>query len=231
MARNFPGVPFERFADDAVVHCVSKRQARQVLAALQNRMVEVGLRLHPDKTRVVYCQDANRRGSAEHTSFTFLGYTFRARGARNRNGVVFTSFLPAVSKDALTKMGQVVRRWRLHRRTDLNFADLARMINPIVRGWMNYYGAFYPSALSTLLARINTYLMRWVRKKYKRLRPARKARERWEYVTTTLSPLLRSLGTGDQPADDQDDRSRVTGDCYARFCESPGVRSPRATRP
>ena len=185
MARNFPGVPFERFADDAVVHCVSKRQARQVLAALQNRMVEVGLRLHPDKTRVVYCQDANRRGSAEHTSFTFLGYTFRARGARNRNGVVFTSFLPAVSKDALTKMGQVVRRWRLHRRTDLNFADLARMINPIVRGWMNYYGAFYPSALSTLLARINTYLMRWVRKKYKRLRPARKARERWEYVTTT----------------------------------------------
>ena len=110
MARNFPGVPFERFADDAVVHCVSKRQARQVLAARQNRMVEVGLRLHPDKTRVVYCQDANRRGSAEHTSFTFLGYTFRARGARNRNGVVFTSFLPAVSKDALTKMGQVVRR-------------------------------------------------------------------------------------------------------------------------
>jgi RNA-directed DNA polymerase len=185
MARNFPGVPFERFADDAVVHCVSERQARQVLAALQNRMVEVGLRLHPDKTRVVYCQDANRRGSAEHTSFTFLGYTFRARGARNRNGVVFTSFLPAVSKDALTKMGQVVRRWRLHRRTDLNFADLARMINPIVRGWMNYYGAFYPSALSTLLARINTYLMRWVRKKYKRLRPARKAREKWEYVTTT----------------------------------------------
>ena len=100
MARNFPGVPFERFADDAVVHCVSKRQARQVLAARQNRMVEVGLRLHPDKTRVVYCQDANRRGSAEHTSFTFLGYTFRTRGARNRNGVVFTSFLPAVCKDA-----------------------------------------------------------------------------------------------------------------------------------
>ena len=76
-------------------------------------MDEVGLRLHPDKTRIVYCQDANRRGSAEHTSFTFLGYTFRARGARNRNGVVFTSFLPAVSKDALKKMGQVVRRWRV----------------------------------------------------------------------------------------------------------------------
>ena len=98
---------------------------------------------------------------------------------------MFTSFLPAVCKDALKKMGQEVRRWRLHRRTGLNFADLARMINPIVRGWMNYYGAFYPSALSTLLARINTYLVRWVRKKYKRLRAAGKARARWEYVTTT----------------------------------------------
>lgn len=185
MARNFPDVPFERYADDAVVHCVSQQQAEQVRAAIEDRMVEVGLRLHPDKTKIVYCQDANRRDSAEHTSFTFLGYTFRARGARNRNGVVFTAFLPAVSKDALKKMGQVVRRWRLHRRTDLNFADLARMINPIVRGWMNYYGAFYPSALSTLLARINTYLMRWVRKKYKRLRAIRKAQERWEYVTTT----------------------------------------------
>ena len=87
-------------------------------------------------------------------------------------------------------MGHVVRQWRIHRRTDLNFADLARMINPIVRGWMNYYGAFYPSALSTLLARINTYLVRWVRKKYKRLRSIRKAQARWEYVTTTYPRYL-----------------------------------------
>ena len=213
MARNFPDVPFERFADDAVVHCVSQQQAEQVRAAIEDRMVEVGLRLHPDKTKIVYCQDANRRGSAEHTSFTFLGFTFRARRALNKNEVVFTSFLPAVSKDALKKMGQVVRRWRLHRRTDLNFADLARMINPVVRGWMNYYGAFYPSALSTLLARINTYLVRWVRKKYKRLRATRKAQARWEYVTTTYPRYVRSLGTGDPSAGDQDGTSRVTGDC------------------
>ena len=185
MARNFPDVPFERYADDAVVHCVSQQQAEQVRAAIEDRMVEVGLRLHPDKTTIVYCQDANRRGSAEHTSFTFLGlHVSRTWGTQSKRGGVH-SFLPAVSKDALKKMGQVVRRWRLHRRTDLNFADLARMINPIVRGWMNYYGAFYPSALSTLLARINTYLMRWVRKKYKRLRAIRKAQARWEYVTKT----------------------------------------------
>jgi len=185
MARNFPDVPFERFADDAVVHCTSQQHAEQVRAAIEDRMVEVGLRLHPDKTRIVYCQDANRRDAAEHTSFTFLGYTFRARRAHNKNGVVFTSFLPAVSKDALKKMGQEVRRWRVHRRTDLDFAGLARMINPVVRGWMNYYGAFYPSALSTLLARINTYLMRWGPQEIQTVRAARKARARWEYVTTT----------------------------------------------
>nr|WP_269430452.1 group II intron maturase-specific domain-containing protein [Mycobacterium haemophilum] len=185
VTRNFPDVPFERYADDAVAHCRNEQQAHQVRAAIEDRMVEVGLQLHPDKTKIVYCQDANRRGSAEHTSFTFLGYTFRPRGARNKNGVVFTSFLPAVSTEALKKMGQTVRRWRLHRRTDLSFTDLARMINPIVRGWMNYYGAFYPIALSTLLARINTYLVRWVRKKYKRLRATRKAQARWEYVTAT----------------------------------------------
>jgi RNA-directed DNA polymerase len=190
MARNFPDVPFERYADDAVVHCKSRRMAERVCAAIGDRMAEVGLQLHPDKTKIVYCQDANRRGRAEHTSFTFLGYTFRPRGARSKNGDVFTSFLPAVSKDALKKMGQRVRRWRLHRRTDLEFADLARMINPVVRGWMNYYGAFYPSALSTLLARINSYLVRWVRKKYKRLRSARKARERWEYFTRTYPRYL-----------------------------------------
>ena len=185
MALEFPSVPFERFADDAVVHCVSESQARRVQEAIAHRLESVGLRLHPDKTRIVYCQDGNRQGSSEHMSFTFLGYTFRARGARNRNGVVFTSFLPAISKDALKKLSRRVRGWRLHRRTDLDSADLARMINPIVRGWMNYYGAFYPSALSTLLARINTYLMRWVRKKYKRLRSRRTAWVEWERVTKT----------------------------------------------
>jgi group II intron reverse transcriptase/maturase len=180
MAREFPAIPFERYADDAVVHCTSEQQAQHVRAAIADRMETVGLRLHPDKTRIVYCQDDNRRGSAEHTSFTFLGYTFRARGARNKNGVVFTSFLPAVSKDALKKMGRVVRRWRLHRRTDLTFTALARMINPIIRGWMRYYGTFYRAALHTFLMRINTYLVRWIRKKYKRYRGVRRALRAWE---------------------------------------------------
>jgi RNA-directed DNA polymerase len=179
MTRGFPGVRFERYVDDAVVHCVSEAQARTVLAALQERMAQVGLTLHPDKTRIVYCKDGRRRGSCEHTSFTFLGYTFRARGVRTKTGRMMTGFTPAISKDALNKLSAQVRSWRLHRRTGLSEADLARWINPIVRGWMNYYGAFYRSALYPLLTRINAYLLRWLRKKHPRLRGRKKAQDAW----------------------------------------------------
>ncbi|WP_405683362.1 reverse transcriptase domain-containing protein [Streptomyces sp. NBC_00057] len=109
MDREFPSVWFERYADDAVLHCVTERQARQVLAALADRMAEVGLRLHPAKTRIVYCKDGLRTGSYEHTAFTFLGYTFRARKNRSRHGNLFLGFDPAISKDALKKISREVR--------------------------------------------------------------------------------------------------------------------------
>jgi len=179
MAREFPGVRFERYVDDAVVHCVSQAQARMVLVALQERMAQVGLTLHPDKTRIVYCKDGRRTGSGEHTLFTFLGYTFRARGVRTKTGRMMTGFTPAISKDALNNISAQVRSWGLHRRTGLSEADLARWINPIVRGWMNYYGAFYRSALYPLLTRINAYLLRWLRKKHPRLRGRKKAQDAW----------------------------------------------------
>ena len=189
MARGFPTVPFERYADDAVVHCKSERQARHLRQAIADRMAEVGLRLHPDKTKIVYCKDGNRPGSYEHTAFTFLGFTFRQRRARNRHGKSFSNFLPAISKDALNKISAAVRSWRLHLRTGHTFKDLARRINPIVAGWMQYYGAFYRSALSPLLQRINAYLMRWIRKKYKRLRGKKKARECWQGIAERY-PLM-----------------------------------------
>ncbi len=190
LVRHHPDVQFERYADDAVVHCVSERRAREVLAALENRMAEVGLRLHPDKTRIVYCKDGARRGFSEHTSFTFLGFTFRARKARGRGGRYFTSFLPALSKDALTKISREVRSWRLHMRLHLTFRELAHRINPVVRGWMQYYGAFYRSALFPLLRRINAYLVRWLRKKYKRLRQFKKVEACWQRITRQYSRLF-----------------------------------------
>ena len=185
LEREFPAVEFERYADDAVVHCATEWQARKVLAALEERMAEVGLELHPDKTRIVYCKDRNRRRKdCEHTSFTFLGYTFRARNAPNRDGTsMFTGFLPAVSKDALKRMSEEVRSWRIHLRTGTELESLAAWINPIVKGWMNYYGRYYTTALDRLLRRINTYLMRWAQQRYKRLRPFRKALRWWAGLT------------------------------------------------
>lgn len=179
LAREFPAVQFERYADDAVVHCVTERQAREVLAALTERLDSVGLRLHPDKTKVVYCKDAQRRGSQENTSFTFLGYTFQPRSAKGRDGNLFVGFQPAVSAQALKARSQQVRRWRIHLRTGLDLDELAETINPVVAGWMDYYGWFYRSELYPLLQRINTYLMRWAGRKYKRLRSYKRFKKWW----------------------------------------------------
>jgi RNA-directed DNA polymerase len=190
MARTFPDVTFERYVDDAVVHCTSRDQAEQVAQSIGERMEQVGLRLHPDKTRIVYCQDGNRRAHFECTSFTFLGFTFRQREARDRHGRSFNGFLPAISKAALKRISGQVRSWRLHRHVRLTFADLARWANPVVRGWMQYYGAFYRSELSGLLARINTYLVRWIRKKYKRLRSRKAAVRCWLGITQRYPRLF-----------------------------------------
>ena len=170
LAREFPAVTFERYCDDAVIHCGSEEQARLVRDALAQRLAQVGLELHPDKTRIVYCKDADRRDDHEVTSFTFLGYTFRPRLAKNRWGKHFVNFLPAVSKDAIKAMGRELRSWHIARRSDKSLTDLALMFNSIVQGWINYYGRFYKSMLYPLLRRINDHLVRWAMRKYKRLR-------------------------------------------------------------
>ncbi len=179
IARTFPSCPFERYADDAVVHCKSKRQAEYVLAAIAARMKEVGLRLNPDKTRIVYCKDGRRRGKHEHTSFTFLGYEFRPRSARRKDGKRFTSFLPAISPEALKAKGVRLRAMRIHLRTDLTLDDLADWLNPIIAGWMRYYGRFYRSKLYPLLLRVSFYLRRWAGRKYKRLRTYKRFTRWW----------------------------------------------------
>jgi RNA-directed DNA polymerase len=190
LTRTFPAVTFERYCDDAVIHCGSQEQARQVRDALAERLAAVGLELHPGKTRIVYCQDADRRGSYEHTSFTFLGYTFRPRLAKNRWGKHFVNFLPAVSKDAVKAMSREIRSWHIARRSDKSLGDLARMFNSIVQGWINYYGRFYKSMLYPLLRRINEHLVRWAMRKYKRLRRREKRAGELMAEASRRSPQL-----------------------------------------
>lgn len=169
MARNFPGCPFERYADDIVAHCDSEAQAKDQLAAIAERLGTLGLELHPEKTKIVYCKDANRRGGYEHTSFDFLGYTFRGRVARGPRGY-FVGFSPAMSTKARKAVGQKIRGWHLNRRSGMDLSGLAEEINPQVRGWINYYGAFYRSELSFLAWRINGHLVGWAMHKFKRFR-------------------------------------------------------------
>ena len=191
MVREFPSIGFERYCDDAVVHCRSEAQARRVRDAIAARLAQVGLELHPDKTRIVYCKDVDRPGSAEHEKFTFLGYEFRPRLAKNRHGKHFVSFLPAVSTDAKKKMGAEIRSWGLGRRSDKSLDDLARMFNSIVQGWINYYGRFYKSELLYFLRRLNNHLVRWANRKYhKRLRNKERRAMAWLAQIFRRSPRL-----------------------------------------
>ncbi len=190
MARNFPDCHFERYADDGVVHCASEAQARVVLEALAERMTQVGLELHPDKTRIVYCKDVNRTGSAKHEQFTFLGYTFRPRLAKNRRGQFFVGFLPAMSNDAAKAIRQEIRHWRINVHSDKSLGDIASFVNPKVRGWCNYYGRFYKSWLYRSLRCINEYIVRWARRKFKRLRTSARRAWRWLRDVQRRAPAL-----------------------------------------
>lgn len=170
MGRTFPGVLWCRYADDGLVHCETEQQAQRVRAALEARLRECGLELHPDKTRIVYCKDGSRKGMYPNAKFDFLGYTFRPRLVKNRmRGNLFVSFTPAVSAAALTDMRQRTRRWNFRNRSDLSLQDIARLSNPVLRGWLEYYGRFCPSGMYPVLGHFNKTLVAWARRKYRRL--------------------------------------------------------------
>ena len=190
LAREFPGVRFERYCDDAVVHCASERQARQVRDAIAGRLAEVGLELHPEKTRIVYCKDDDRRDDHEVTSFVFLGYEFRPRLAKSKYGKHFVSFLPAVSTEAMKAMGAEIRSWHWAKRSDRSLGDLALMFNSVVQGWINYYGRFYKSELLCFLRRLNRHLVRWACRKYKRLKRRERRAMAWLAEIAQRSPRL-----------------------------------------
>jgi group II intron reverse transcriptase/maturase len=170
LSRVYPGCPFERYADDVVIHCRSQTQALAVQAAVEQRLRQCRLDAHPEKTRIVYCRDSNRRQDHEHIQFDFLGYSFRPRGAKSRTGALFCGFIPALSTKASQAIVAEVRQWGLHRRSDRALEELARMYNSKIRGWLNYYGRYYPSALHPTFRHLNRRLVRWAQAKYKRFR-------------------------------------------------------------
>jgi group II intron reverse transcriptase/maturase len=179
MRKNFPAVQFERYADDAICHCKTMKQARYLLASLTQRFAGCDLELHPQKTRIVYCKDDDRRDQYPDHSFDFLGFTFRPRRSKNREGKFFINFSPAVSNKAAKAMRSKMRDWALHNRSDKSLEDLAHMFNPVIQGWMNYFSGFYKSAMYPTLRHLDRYLIRWAMRKYKKLYRHRRRAQHW----------------------------------------------------
>jgi RNA-directed DNA polymerase len=175
MAENFPYIPFERYADDIVVHCRSKAQAHFIRRQIEERLRRCKLEAHPEKTKIVYCKDDDRRGSHEHERFDFLGYTFRPRPSKNRRGKFFVNFSPAMSDKAAKAARATMRSWQLQNRSDKSLEDLARMFRATLSGWLSYYGRYYKSGMYPMFRALNRRLVRWAQRKYKRYRHQRRA--------------------------------------------------------
>jgi RNA-directed DNA polymerase len=179
MMRKHPNAVFERYADDALVHCKTEEEAHALLKRIEKRLGQCKLTVHPEKTKIVYCKDDDRKGTYPNEKFDFLGYTFRPRRSKNRWGKHFINSSPAISTKAAKKVRREMRTWRLHLRSDKSLEDLARMWNPVLRGWINYYGRFYKSALGSVFRHLNRILTLWAVRKYKRLRRHRRRAEHW----------------------------------------------------
>ena len=179
MRRTYPQNPFARYADDVVVHCQTESEAGALRQAIAGRLAQCKLELHPEKTKLVYCKDDDRRGHYSTEKFDFLGFTFRARRSKNRWGKYFINFSPAVSDRAAKTMRRTMRSWRLHLRSDKALDDLFRMFNPVLHGWINYYGNYYKSALYPILRHLDRSLTRWAVRKFKKLRGHRRRATHW----------------------------------------------------
>lgn len=165
---NYPMSPFCRYADDGIVHCKTEYQAKMILKDLEQRLNQCRLELHPDKTKIIYCKDNKRKGNFQDTSFDFLGYCFRARQVRSKSGKIFVGFTPAISPKSAKCIREKIRKWRLGCRNSVSLEEIAKSINPIVRGWINYYGSYNKSSLIPVLRQIDLHLLKWVKRKYKK---------------------------------------------------------------
>jgi len=179
MWERFPAIPFERYADDIVIHCKQKEAAEILKVAITNRLADYKLALNPQKTKLVYCKDSNRAESFPNESFDFLGYTFRPRRVKSHDGTFFVGFTPAVSNESATQMRRTMRKWQLHLRSGSSLERLAKEVNPILRGWIGYYGQYQKSQLNPVFYRLNLRLVKWAMRKYKRLRGHQRRAAHW----------------------------------------------------
>lgn len=170
MDRNYQHIPFERYADDAVCHCNTLKEAEQLKVALTNRLKKCKLELHPDKTKIVYCKSDKRKGEYENISFDFLGFTFQPRLLKSFTGQYFVGFNPAISTKAAKRIRLTMRRWKIQLRNDLSLEEISCSFSPIIRGWVNYYSLFAKYKLFDVMRYFDRRLERWAKRKFKSLK-------------------------------------------------------------
>ena len=190
MKRNFPQAPFERYADDGVVHCKSKEEALFIKESLVKRFAECKLELHPTKTRIVYCKDKDRTRDEDLTEFDFLGYTFKAVYIKCKDGKMRSNFIASVSKTSAKTFRDKIKSLEIHKKTGCKINMIAEILNPMLRGWMNYFGKFNSSAMKYTLQCIERRIVKWAMCKYKNLRGHRRRAEKWLLSVRKREPKL-----------------------------------------
>lgn len=172
MTRNYPKSEWCRYADDGLVHCRTEQEAKELLQKLNERFKECGLELHPEKTKIVYCKDSNRKDDYHNTKFTFLGYDFRRREAYNaKTKKSFATFSPAISNEAGKSIREKIRKMRIRKRTTWSLESIADILNPMIRGWIQYYGRHNLWTLRSIVIRyLHQTLVSWAMRKYKKLK-------------------------------------------------------------
>jgi RNA-directed DNA polymerase len=185
-----PEVSFERYADDIVIHCRSLKEAQELKREIEARLAECKLAVNQEKTKIVYCKDKNRPGKHEETEFDFLGYTFKPRLVKSKQGKYFIGFTPAISRKAEKAIRDVIRSWKMHLRSDKDLGDLARIFNPKLRGWIQYYGKFRISALIGIYRMFQKILVKWAKKKFKHLKRSWARARDFIYNVSRKSPTM-----------------------------------------
>ena len=190
MERNYPIAPFARYADDAIIHCKSEKEAEEIKEALNKRMKQCKLELHPDKTRIVYCKDEDRTEDYPITQFDFLGYTYKAVYIKCKDGKLRNNFIASASQKACKNLRDKIKELKLHKMSGSSINIIAKSINPIVRGWINYFGKYNVSALKYTIKCIESRIVRWAMNKYKHFRGRRQRAEKWLSELRNREPKL-----------------------------------------
>lgn len=191
MAKHYSQTPFERYADDIILHCSTLEEAEELLNQITERFKECNLQLHPEKTKIVYCKDSKRnKREQENIQFDFLGYCFKPRKSISKGGKIFCSFSPAIAKQAVKRINDQLKEMNLHSMLQTTLEVIASTLNSKIRGWIGYYGKYRRSELFKIFSVLNKRLIRWVRDKYKCIHRSTKLAVKWIKRESQIKPNL-----------------------------------------